>query len=123
MKLADFIRGNIEILLLEWDKFALSIDSANNLDKKGRRDHAREMLMAIATDLDKPQTEAQQIARSKGQAPFDPDADTAAEEHGVDRLTPQTAWTTFFVSTRQSTSRWMNRWPATPTKKTWTLAC
>lgn len=87
MKLADFIRGNIEILLLEWDKFALSIDSANNLDKKGRRDHAREMLMAIATDLDKPQTEAQQIARSKGQAPFDPDADTAAEEHGVDRLT------------------------------------
>lgn len=86
MKLADFIRSNIEALLLEWDKFALTIESAEKLDKTGRRDHAREMLMAIADDLDRPQTEEQQIARSKGQAPVDPNADTAAEEHGIDRL-------------------------------------
>ncbi|MFO7705360.1 MAG: RsbRD N-terminal domain-containing protein, partial [Halopseudomonas sp.] len=86
MRLSEFIRTNIETLLQAWDKFALSIESADKLDNKGRRDHAREMLMAIAADLDKPQTEHEQIARSKGQAPIDPDADTAAEEHGVDRL-------------------------------------
>lgn len=86
MRLSAFIRTNIETLLLAWDKFALSIESADKLDNLGRRDHAREMLMAIAADLDKPQTEDEQIARSKGQAPIDPDADTAAEEHGVDRL-------------------------------------
>lgn len=86
MRLSEFIRTNIETLLLEWDKFARSIESADKLDNLGRRDHAREMLMAIAADLDKPQTEDEQIARSKGQAPIDPDADTAAEEHGVDRL-------------------------------------
>lgn len=86
MKIADFIRSNIETLLLEWDKFALSIDSAGNLDKRGRRDHAQEMLLAIAADLEQPQSEAEQIVRSKGHAPVDSDADTSAEEHGVDRL-------------------------------------
>tara|TARA_R110002051_G_scaffold140454_5_gene213355 strand:+ start:53639 stop:55000 length:1362 start_codon:yes stop_codon:yes gene_type:complete len=86
VKLAEFIRNNIETLLLEWDKFALTIESAEKLDKTGRRDHAREMLVSIAADLDKPQTEDEQIARSKGQAPRDANADTAAEDHGMDRL-------------------------------------
>lgn len=86
MKLSAFIRIHIESLLLEWDQFALSIRSADKLDKAGRRDHARQMLMTIAADLERPQTAAEQIARSRGEVPSFGVHDTAAEIHGADRL-------------------------------------
>ena len=86
MKLAAFIRSNMDVILDQWDKFTFSIDSAGYLDKTERRDHAKEMLLVIAADLEHPQTEREQIAKSKGLAPVS-DKETAAEVHGVDRFT------------------------------------
>lgn len=86
MRLAYFIRLRMDEILKEWDKFALTIDVARLMDKTGRRDHAREMLLAIADDLDLPQSEAEQAAKSKGHGPAS-DQDSAAETHGLDRLT------------------------------------
>ncbi|MDZ7706878.1 MAG: GGDEF domain-containing protein [Trueperaceae bacterium] len=55
------------------------------MGKTGLRDHAREMLLEIAEDLDSHQSETEQDAKSKGHAPDD-EEDSAAEVHGSDRL-------------------------------------
>jgi len=48
MKLSEFIRNNLEAILLEWDLFAHSIQP--NLDKNTLRDHAERLLKYIAKD-------------------------------------------------------------------------
>ncbi|MET0857325.1 MAG: EAL domain-containing protein [Telluria sp.] len=78
MRLADFIRANIEPILQEWEQFALdAIRPARKLDRCALRDHAKEMLLKIAADLD-----SAPIARGPPQT-----QETAAEAHGVGRLT------------------------------------
>lgn len=84
MRLAEFIRAEIEPILLDWEVFAKTILSAKNLNKTGLRDHAKDMLLAIADDLDTPQSETEQVAKSKGQAPDNGKA-SWAEVHGEDR--------------------------------------
>lgn len=86
MRLADFIRNEIEPILLDWEKFAKTIRHARHMGKTGLRDHARDMLLAIAEDLDCQQNESEQAAKSKGCGPAD-DEETWAEVHGGDRLT------------------------------------
>ena len=49
--LSKFIRSDIEPILRAWEEFAETLYSADDMDKSGLRDHAREMLLAIADDL------------------------------------------------------------------------
>ncbi|MFN3581698.1 MAG: diguanylate cyclase domain-containing protein [Pseudomonas sp.] len=79
MKLAEFIRANMQDLLEGWDRFALTIRSADSLNATGRRDHAREMLEVIASQLDKAGVQAA-APKLLGAA------DKSATEHGLDRL-------------------------------------
>lgn len=84
MRLADFIRAEIEPILQDWEAFAKTLLSAKHMNKSGLRDHAKDMLLAIADDLDTPQSETEQAAKSKGHEPVD-DGETWAEVHGGDR--------------------------------------
>jgi diguanylate cyclase (GGDEF)-like protein/PAS domain S-box-containing protein len=79
MRLADFIRADIEPILQRWDQFALTIiRPALKLDRAVLRDHAREMLVAIAADLDRmPDRQPRSALPGHG---------TAAEAHGAGRL-------------------------------------
>lgn len=86
MRLADFIRAEMEPILQDWEKFAQTILPARDMDKTGLRDHARDMLLEIANDLDSYQTKAEQAAKSKGYAP-EPEEASWAEIHGGDRQT------------------------------------
>lgn len=87
MRLPDFIVANREPILKEWEAFARTCTpAAAPMDIKALRDHADEMLTAIATDLWTHQGEREQSEKSKGKAPDDGDGeDTAAEEHGAGR--------------------------------------
>ena len=58
MKLSDFIRANIEQILDAWEQFAKDIPVTRGMDIGALRNHASEMLYAIAADLD------QQIGRA-----------------------------------------------------------
>jgi signal transduction histidine kinase len=83
MRLADFIDSNMETILSEWEQFAASLlPAARNLDPTGLRDHAQEMLDAIAKDLRTAQTPLEQSAKSKGLAPLNIDR-TAAQAHAL----------------------------------------
>lgn len=84
MRLHQFILENMEQILREWVIFARSIQPGN-MSNKELRDHAEEMLKTIATDLATPQTEFEQIEKSKGRQPHK-EGETAAEIHADCRL-------------------------------------
>lgn len=86
MRLSEFIRAEMEAILKDWEKFARTLRSAEDMEKLGLRDHAKEMLETIADDLNTPQTESEQEAKSKGTAPA-VSWKTWAEVHGNDRQT------------------------------------
>jgi hypothetical protein len=71
IRLADFIRAEIEPILQDWEEFAKTILHAKHMGKTVLRDHARDMLLEIADDLDSYQSESEQIAKSKGFEPED----------------------------------------------------
>jgi signal transduction histidine kinase len=86
MRLSDFIVANREPILTEWEAFARTCTPASApMDIPALRDHADEMLTAIAADLRTPQGGFAQSEKSKGKAPDAGDEDTAAEEHGAGR--------------------------------------
>src|SRR5215218_7020751 len=88
MRLSDFIREHAEEILATWDEFAATVPhSGKELDPKALRDHASQILLAIAADLEQPQSVAQQIAKSRGEASRDTESDdTAAETHADTRI-------------------------------------
>jgi signal transduction histidine kinase len=86
MRLSEFILTHIESILQEWEDFARSIQPApRNMDTTELRDHAEEMLKAIAADLDTPQSELQRDLKAIGKSPRS-HADTPAEIHAETRI-------------------------------------
>ena len=85
MRLSEFILSNMNEILAEWESFAGTILAATNLDKLALRDHAPEILKAIALDMETTQTDFEQAEKSKGLAPIR-DPETAAETHSTQRL-------------------------------------
>ncbi len=87
MRLADFILANREPILSEWEEFARTCAPASGtMDVEALRDHADQMLTVIAADLRTPQDRLEQSEKSKGRAQAeDPEATTAAEQHGAGR--------------------------------------
>ena len=85
MRLSDFIVQNIEAILSEWEAFAATLlPAATDLSPAALRDHAQEILEAIAKDLTTSQTREAQASKSKGRLPMAEDApDTAAQTHAV----------------------------------------
>ncbi|MEJ7807726.1 MAG: sensor histidine kinase [Telluria sp.] len=85
MRLSKFIRENMEVILQEWEDFAETLHPLTSATKLQLRDHAKEMLKVIATDLETAQEVEEGIQKSKGRAP-DAAVETAAESHAEDRL-------------------------------------
>ena len=66
-RLGSFIEQNIGPILAEWELFAKTrIPAAATMSIPELRDHAEEMLRAIAEDLETPQTEAERSSKTKG---------------------------------------------------------
>lgn len=85
MRLADFILRDMESILIEWEAFAATLFPASA--DPGRlvlRDHAQQILEAVARDLSTSQTRRAQAEKSKGRARKLTGApETAAETHAV----------------------------------------
>lgn len=85
-RLSEFIRSDMERILQTWEDFARTIEPpALTMDDVELRDHARQMLQAIADDLSTMQTDDERIAKSQGLGKRER-ADTAAETHAEARL-------------------------------------
>jgi signal transduction histidine kinase len=88
MNLSKFIVSELEAILMEWEKFARTIlPASQGMNAERLRDHAREMLLHIAQDMELPQTAAEQLDKSRGlRSRPDAGLDSAAETHAVHRL-------------------------------------
>lgn len=86
MKLSKFITTHIEEILAEWEAFAKTLLPATaGMSSQDLRDDAKDILKAIALDLNTEQTGAEQAAKSRGTTK--PLAGGAAEIHGALRQT------------------------------------
>ena len=85
MRLSDFILRNMESILVKWEAFAATrLPAAASMASLELRDHAKQILEAIATDLSEPQSRDEQAAKSMGLAPAPfPARETAAQTHAV----------------------------------------
>jgi signal transduction histidine kinase len=90
--LSAFIRTNIEPILCEWEVFARALPGTEPMDIVALRDHAREMLQVIASDLETPQTLREQSEKAQGRSdagdrrvPAPLPSPTPAQEHGSGR--------------------------------------
>lgn len=85
MRLADFILRDMEPILAAWEAFAsVQLPAARHMKSLALRDHARQILEAVAKDLSTSQTREAQTAKSLGQAPLLIGApETAAQTHAL----------------------------------------
>jgi signal transduction histidine kinase len=89
MRLADFILGNIEPILVEWEAFARSVWPGPDRDPSELRDHAADILRATAWDMRSSQTPAQQSDKAKGDGEPGKGSDRidgASDVHAVGRV-------------------------------------
>ena len=73
----------MEAILTEWESFAETIlPAAETMTSRALRDHAKQILEAVARDIETTQTDRQQSDKSKDLAPAPTGKETAATTHG-----------------------------------------
>ena len=86
--LSDFLRANIDKIMVEWEAFARTLlPSAATMDSVALRDHAKQILQAIAKDIATPQSPLEQAEKSTEDTSECLDVQTAAASHGTLRHT------------------------------------
>jgi signal transduction histidine kinase len=81
--MATFILDHMEEILAEWEAFAETMTpAADTMDTAALRDHAKQMLEAIASDIQTAQSGEEQDLKSKGLGPGS-GKDSAAAAHGL----------------------------------------
>lgn len=83
MRLADFIRANVDPIVAEWVKFAQTrTPASDSMTKLALKDHIVELLEFIADDLESPQSKNEQVRKSHGRGVEDGEfARSAAKIH------------------------------------------
>jgi signal transduction histidine kinase len=85
MRLADFILRDMEPILAAWEAFAsIQLPAAKHMNRLALRNHAHQILEAVAKDLSTSQSREAQTKKSLGQAPLLIGApETAAQIHAL----------------------------------------
>jgi signal transduction histidine kinase len=85
LKLSSFILSEMDSIVAEWEIFAAAqLPAAAQMGSLALRDHAEQILQAVAKDILTAQKVDEQSAKSKGRAPRARDApNTAAETHAL----------------------------------------
>ncbi|MFM0224188.1 ATP-binding protein [Paraburkholderia dipogonis] len=85
MRLANFIVDHMEAILSQWEEFARTrLPAAADMKSLALRDHAQQILEAVAKDLSTSQNRGDQFEKSTGDAPRVAGApETAAQTHAL----------------------------------------
>ncbi|MFM0557832.1 sensor histidine kinase [Paraburkholderia sediminicola] len=85
MRLADFISRDMEAILAQWEAFAATLlPAAARIESMGLRDHAQQILEAVAKDLRTSQSRNAQLEKSLGGGPsLIAASETAAQTHAL----------------------------------------
>lgn len=114
MKLSEFIRTHLEPLVRDWEQHASSVLPAyRDFSREELRDSAVQMLQAVADDMDLEQSEAQQMAKSRGLRPSNsPYITTYAHLHAKTRLAQGLALEHVFSEFRALRATVLRHWAA-----------
>jgi signal transduction histidine kinase len=84
MRLSEFIRTNMPVIINEWMIFATSITPvAGSMSQLQLKDHIEQILSFIATDIQSMQSDREQVVKSHGKGDdIAGRKDTASETHG-----------------------------------------
>lgn len=83
MNLSTFINSHMEQILAEWEEFATTFGAATDkMSSLELRDHAKQILEFVATDILQEQSSDQTDAKSHGQQPAAASDDSASIIHG-----------------------------------------
>lgn len=86
MRLAQYIRENVEPLVVEFAGFARTmVPPASTMSDVALRDHALEILLAIASDMEVAQTESERLEKSRSKTGTTPAWGASAAAHGAMR--------------------------------------
>lgn len=88
MNLAEFIRSQIDPIAEEWEKFARQLSPAGSqLSEDELRNHVPDLLLAVATDIERNPSPEQQWQRARGAgADCAPEISLYSREHAQTRL-------------------------------------
>jgi signal transduction histidine kinase len=88
MRLSEFITAHLDAILDDWERYAVQIPAAKDMDREELRDHAQQMLETIVRDLDAPQTDEEKKQKSEGNGSQKEGqgGDSAAEQHATVRM-------------------------------------
>jgi signal transduction histidine kinase len=81
MRLSLFILDHIPDILREWDSFARTLKTPGTMTELALRDHAKQILEAIALDMASDESAREQFEKSRGLEPVD--VNSAASTHGT----------------------------------------
>lgn len=83
MRLSDFVRDNLDAIVADWEAFARKLPAGRTMSALALRDHSREILLAIAADMDQGHSDQERADQSQDFMPTDASVSTAAAEHGA----------------------------------------
>ncbi|TZF88762.1 sensor histidine kinase [Cognatilysobacter lacus] len=84
MQLSRFIDSDMEAILSDWEQFARrNAPEGSRMTHLALRDHAAEILQAVALDLSCPQSDAEQLAKSQGDSDDAPGLRASSAIHGA----------------------------------------
>ena len=84
MRLSRFLTEHLEEIIVEWEAFASSLLAPGDvMTSLALRDHASQILLAIALDIESDQTDLEQAYKSKGFVQIAEATRTAAMTHGA----------------------------------------
>jgi signal transduction histidine kinase len=83
MSFSDFIKNNVGALVADWEAFAGTLPAGRTMSRLALRDHSREILLAVATEMARPLSDVQRVAQSEGIAETAASTRSAAAEHGA----------------------------------------
>jgi signal transduction histidine kinase len=83
MDISSFIRQNMEAILVEWEAFATTFGAAaDKMSSMELRDHARQILEFVATDIATAESPAEARKKSKGLGSRQASVESASSIHG-----------------------------------------
>jgi signal transduction histidine kinase len=83
VRFSSFIQHNLDAIVAEWETFARSLLPASHMTALALRDHCREILLAVAGDMELRESVAERADKSKGKAEAVEQTETAATSHGA----------------------------------------
>ena len=91
MRLPDFIRSNVEAILVDWEDFARGLWPKDaRVEPAELRDHAEQILQTLLADMTQRQTHGEQSEKAQGRGTSNSPSDRlddASSIHGIARVT------------------------------------